>query len=170
LICISPSFHFLADLGLTEDWLQARLKILASIPNSVQKTTHDISNRFHVDSIEWSYPEKNDSLKILQQAIWEEKELLIKYEGVDSGETNRVVNPLGLVAKGSKWYLIAVSNGKFRNYRVSRIKSISIFKETFLRLDDFDLAEYWSKSTKEFVQALIKYEVKVEISSLSIVQ
>jgi predicted DNA-binding transcriptional regulator YafY len=103
LICISPSFQFLADLGLTEDWLQARLKILASIPNSVQKTTHDISNRFHVDSIEWgSYPEKNDSLKILQQAIWGEKELLIKYEGVDSGETNRVVNPLGLVAKGSK--------------------------------------------------------------------
>ncbi|WP_458796666.1 WYL domain-containing protein [Shouchella clausii] len=60
----------------------------------------------------------------MQQAIWDERKLQIKYERADGEYIERVVSPLGLVAKGSTWYLIAGSIEKIRNYRASRIKSV----------------------------------------------
>jgi len=169
-LLISPSFQMLTDLGLAKDWHEARQKILASIPSSLQNYSHDIWNRIHVDTTAWRQSsEKIESFKILQEAIWDEKALQIDYERADGEYLERVVNPLGLVAKGSTWYLIASSNKKVRNYRASRIKSVKLTKETFSRPNDFNLAQYWSDSTQEFIKSLPKYEVDVEISS-SIVQ
>jgi len=169
-LLISPSFQMLTDLGLAKDWHEARRKILASIPSSLKSYSHDIWNRIHVDTTAWRQSsEKIESFKILQEAIWDEKALQIEYERADGEYLERVVNPLGLVAKGSTWYLIASSNKKVRNYRASRIKSVKLTKETFSRPNDFNLAQYWSDSTQEFIKSLPKYEVDVEISS-SIVQ
>jgi len=169
-LLISPSFQMLTDLGLAKDWHEARQKILASIPSSLKSYSHDIWNRIHVDTTAWRQSsEKIESFKILQEAIWDEKALQIEYERADGEYLERVVNPLGLVAKGSTWYLIASSNKKVRNYRASRIKSVKLTKETFSRPNDFNLAQYWSDSTQEFIKSLPKYEVDVEISS-SIVQ
>ena len=169
-LLISPSFQMLTDLGLAKDWHEARQKILASIPSSLKSYSHDIWNRIHVDTTAWRQSsEKIESFKILQEAIWDEKALQIDYERADGEYLERVVNPLGLVAKGSTWYLIASSNKKVRNYRASRIKSVKLTKETFSRPNDFNLAQYWSDSTQEFIKSLPKYEVDVEISS-SIVQ
>ncbi|MBS4193142.1 YafY family transcriptional regulator [Bacillus sp. FJAT-49705] len=165
-LLISPSFQLLTDLGLTKDWHEARQKILASIPSALQKNSHDIWNRVHVDTTTWRQsPEKIESFKILQQAIWDERKLQIKYERADGKCIERVVSPLGLVAKGSTWYLIASANEKVRNYRASRIKSVSLTDELFSRPNDFDLTQYWNDSTKEFIKSLPKYEVDVEISS-----
>ncbi|MFB4169069.1 WYL domain-containing protein [Virgibacillus sp. JSM 102003] len=46
----------------------------------------------------------------MQQAIWNERKLHMKYERADGKIVERVVDPLGIVAKGSTWYLIASSN------------------------------------------------------------
>ena len=164
-LLISPSFQLLTDLGLTKDWYEARQKILASIPSSLQQNANDIWNRIHVDTSAWRQStEKMESFKVLQQAIWEDRILQIKYERADGECVERVVNPLGLVAKGSTWYLIALSNGKIRNYRASRMKSALLMSETFTRPNDFDLAQYWNNSTQEFIKSLPKYETDVEIS------
>ena len=42
---------------------------------------------------------------------------------------DRLIEPLGLVAKGSVWYLVAVAEGEPRNYRVSRIRSAELTEE-----------------------------------------
>lgn len=164
-LLISPSFQLLTDLGLTKDWHEARQKILASIPNSFQKSADDIWNRIHVDTSTWRQSiEKVESFKVLQQAIWEDRKLQLNYERADGESVERVVNPLGLVAKGSTWYLIALSNEQIRNYRASRIKSALLMSETFTRPNDFNLAQYWNSSTQEFIKTLPKYEVDVEVS------
>lgn len=169
-LLISPSFQMLTDLGLAKDWHEARQKILASIPSALQNYSHDIWNRIHVDTTAWRQsPKKIESFKILQEAIWDERKLQIEYERSDGEYVERVVNPLGLVAKGSTWYLIASSNEKIRSYRASRIKSVILTKETFFRPNDFNLAQYWNDSTQEFIKSLPRYEVDIEISS-SIVQ
>lgn len=164
-LLISPSFQLLTDLGLTKDWYEARQKILASIPSSLQQNANDIWNRIHVDTSAWRQStEKMESFKVLQQAIWEDRILQIKYERADGECVERVVNPLGLVAKGSTWYLIALSNGKIRNYRASRMRSALLMSETFTRPNDFDLAQYWNNSTQEFIKSLPKYLADVEVS------
>ncbi|WP_210364026.1 YafY family protein [Bacillus sp. REN3] len=169
-LLISPSFQLLTDLGLTKDWHEARQKILASIPAPLQENAEDVWNRIHVDTSTWRQStEKMQSFRVLQQAIWEERKLQIKYERADGECIERVVNPLGLVAKGSRWYLIALSNEKIRNYRASRILSALLMSGTFTRPNHFDLAHYWSSSTQEFIKNLPRYEVDVE-GSPAIVQ
>lgn len=164
-LLISPSFQMLSDLGLSKEWNEARQKLVAAMPSSFQKKSFEIWNRIHIDTTAWKQPpEKIEFFKILQQAIWDEKKLQLKYERADGEEIIRVVHPLGLVAKGSTWYLIASTDDKIRNYRASRIISVTMTNEMFTRPNDFELAKYWQESTQSFIKSLPKYEVEVEIS------
>jgi predicted DNA-binding transcriptional regulator YafY len=62
----------------------------------------------------------------------------------------RIVDPLGLVAKGSAWYLVAQTPRGFRTYRVSRIEEARLLDQPGERPSNFDLAEYWKLSTAQF--------------------
>ncbi len=75
----------------------------------------------------------------------------------------RIVDPLGLVAKGNTWYMIAAVEGDFRSYRISRLLSARISNETFTRPDLFDLAAYWEQSTKNFKLNLPSYPANVHV-------
>ncbi|WP_017473101.1 helix-turn-helix transcriptional regulator [Amphibacillus jilinensis] len=166
---ISPSVDLLNDLGLTKDWDEARQKLLASIPSIFQKNAGDVWERIHIDTSTWRQStNKIESFKTLQQAIWDEKKLQMKYEKANGEIIEREVEPIGLVAKGSTWYLIASANGDFRSYKASRVQSATIASETFSRPADFDLAHYWRESTQRFIKSLPKYEVDVEISPSTI--
>ncbi|MDN4075027.1 helix-turn-helix transcriptional regulator [Fictibacillus terranigra] len=162
---ISPSVQLLSDLGITQDWNDAREKLLASIPASFHQEALDVWDRIHVDTSSWRQsPEKTTAFRTLQEAIWEERKLQILYERADGEAKERVVNPLGLVAKGSTWYLIASVNEDIRNYRISRITSAVKTEDAFTRPADFNLAQYWESSTKSFMKALPTYETEVELS------
>ncbi|MFL0465158.1 helix-turn-helix transcriptional regulator [Virgibacillus pantothenticus] len=64
------------------------------------------------------------------------------YEQVNGEQKERLVEPLGLVAKGSNWYLVASRKGELRNYRVSRIHHAKVEEKVFNRRHDFNLAAY----------------------------
>jgi predicted DNA-binding transcriptional regulator YafY len=162
---LSPSFQLLSDLGFTKDWKEARQKLLASLPNTLQSQADDMWNRVHIDTDSWRQSSQElSALSTLQQAIWEERKIKMGYEKANQETSERIVEPLGLVAKGRTWYLIAASNGELRNFRVSRIKSAEMTDEVFSRPQDFKLAEYWNESKQTFVQNLPVYEVDVEVS------
>ncbi|HKY04042.1 MAG TPA: WYL domain-containing protein, partial [Blastocatellia bacterium] len=76
----------------------------------------------------------------------------------------RQIDPLGLVAKGSVWYLVAGAGDEIRSYRVSRVIRAEILDEPVARPDGFDLAAYWEQSTARFKQNLPRYQVKVRAS------
>ncbi|OOE12675.1 helix-turn-helix transcriptional regulator [Fictibacillus arsenicus] len=162
---LSPSFQLLSDLGFTKDWKEARQKLLASLPNSLQTQADDMWNRVHIDTDTWRQSSQElSALSTLQQAIWKERTIKMGYEKANKETSERIVEPLGLVAKGRTWYLIAASNGELRNFRVSRIKSPEMTDEVFARPQDFKLAEYWNQSKQTFVQNLPVFEVEVEVS------
>ncbi|URT72731.1 helix-turn-helix transcriptional regulator [Cytobacillus firmus] len=164
-LLLSPSFEHLADLGISNDWKEARQKLLAAIPAPLKEGVKDISNRIHIDTSTWrETPRELKSFGIVQQAVWEEKKLQIKYEKADKQTSERIVEPLGLVAKGNTWYLIAASDAKIKTYRVSRIVDAELINENFSRPNHFDLADYWQESKQTFISSLPKFEVDVEIS------
>jgi len=83
--------------------------------------------------------------------VWQERRLRFTYQrggGCDSVE--RLADPLGLVAKGSAWYLVAAVGGEIRSYRVSRVVEAELTDDPCIRPDDFDLAGYWEQSTVNF--------------------
>ncbi|WP_394137153.1 helix-turn-helix transcriptional regulator [Cytobacillus oceanisediminis] len=169
-LLLSPSFQHLADLGISNDWKEARQKLLAAIPAPLKEDVIDISNRIHIDTSTWRQtPREMKSFGTLQQAVWEEKKLRIQYKKADKQTIERIVDPLGLVAKGNIWYLIAASDEQIKSYRVSRIVDAELINEKFSRPSDFDLAGYWQESKQTFISSLPRFEVEVEMSP-SIIQ
>ncbi|WP_174613688.1 helix-turn-helix transcriptional regulator [Virgibacillus ihumii] len=163
---VPQSTHLLDDLGLARTSEEARNKLIASLPSIYRENAKDVWNRIHIDTSTWHQrKEKIESFEILKNAIWGQQKLKIKYQRAD-GETNeRIVQPLGLVAKGNRWYFIASKeNDEIRNYRASRIRSAMPTEETFKRPEYFNLAQYWESSTKAFIEKLPRYEVSVKVA------
>jgi predicted DNA-binding transcriptional regulator YafY len=82
-------------------------------------------------------------LGALQNAVVDGVQVRISYAGRDRPEGLRTVHPLGLVAKGPVWYLVAGTDAGIRTFRVSRIRSVEPTGEPVERPEGFDLQETW---------------------------
>lgn len=163
---VSPSSQLLDDLGLSGTIENARNKLLASVPDHYRENVKDVWHRIHIDTSAWKQAkEQIVSFETLQKAVWEESKLNMCYQRADGNTVERTVAPLGLVAKGSVWYLVALSEDDVRTYRASRIEKATLTGERFDRPPDFDLAQYWKASMQAFVDNLPQYEVRVEVMS-----
>lgn len=162
-LIISSHPGLLTDLGIKEHFDVALQKLLASSPASIKKSIDLIQRKIHIDGAGWhqsgeSYP----YLTIIQEALWSDRKLCIHYKR-DQEMVERIVLPLGIVAKRSVWYLFADCNGEFRTYRVSRIVHAEVLNESFAYPVDFDLAQHWEQSTAQFKERLPRYPAKLLI-------
>lgn len=162
-VFLSGPPRLLADLGLDKAAQAALIKLLAALPALSRRNAEEIRQRIYVDAAGWRQPgETIPFLPRLQEAIWLERKLRLSYRrGGDGAAVERVVEPLGLVAKGSVWYLVAAVEGELRSYRVSRVQDATLTDEPFVRPRDFDLAAHWEQSTTEFKANLPRYPATV---------
>lgn len=148
------------ELGIDKNVERAQLKLLATLPENIRKEAEYSTQRIYLDSKDWHPREENHlALDTLIAALWSDRKVNIHYERSDGEIKKRLINPLGLVAKGSLWYLVAMIETDIRTYRVSRIHSIKAINDSFKRPANFDLASYWKESMKQFVNHLPKYLV-----------
>jgi predicted DNA-binding transcriptional regulator YafY len=141
----------------------ALIKLLASLPSLSRHSAEYARQRIHVDVTGWNRSEESvPHLHTLQEAIWHERQLFFTY-GHDECAVERLVDPLGLVAKGSVWYLVAAVEGQTRSYRVSRIQDVRISDQPCVRPQAFDLAAYWEQSSQKFKANLPRYQAMVRV-------
>lgn len=125
-------------------------KLMAALPASLREQAAAIRQRLHVDPTGWNgVPESLAMLPIVQDAVARDRKLAMRYRTAGQERIDRVVDPLGLVAKGATWYLVAQTPDGFRTYRVSRIEEASALDRPAQRPADFNLAAYWKASTEE---------------------
>lgn len=157
--------RILADLGLQDAAQGALLKLLATLPDARRQEAEFVRQRIHIDGVGWNPSEERVTiLPVLQEAIWQERKLQMTYQRSDGTGAPRLVDPLGLVAKGSAWYLIAAVEGEVRTYRVSRIQSVRLADEPCARPAGFDLAAFWAQSAADFVANLPRYPAVVRVA------
>ena len=156
---VTKPTKLLADLHLEKAADGAQLKLLASLPSAFRQGAERARQRIHIDVSGWSKREEAvPFLPILQEALWLERKLNIKYErGENCEPVERLLSPLGLVAKGSVWYLVASVDGSVRNYRVSRISHAEILDEPASIPSDFNLSDYCEQSATTFKSNVPKY-------------
>jgi predicted DNA-binding transcriptional regulator YafY len=149
----------LADLRLEKASDGALLKLLASLPSTFRQGAERARQRILVDVSGWSRREEAvPFLPVLQEALWMERKLEIVYErGENSEPVERLISPMGLVAKGSVWYLVGAVDGHVRTYRVSRISTVHVLDEAAPIPTEFNLAEYWEQSASTFKSSASKY-------------
>jgi len=149
----------LAELGIKEAADAAWLKLRAALPIGVREQAEFVRGRLLIDSRNWrDSAESLTSLPMLLESLWSGQRLKFLYEKADGESSEREVDPLGLVARGNHWYLIAARGDERRTYRVSRIRSPELAAERANRPKDFDLAAYWEASTTRFREHLPRYE------------
>ena len=156
----------LADLGLAQASDAALVKVLAALPTCARRGAEHMRQRIYVAGAGWyQAPDDVPTLPILQEAVWLERKARLRYRRDDGETVERVVDPLGLVAKGRLWYLVAAVDDAPRTYRVSRMQAVEILDEPATRPPDFDLAAFWAASSAELVANLPRYPITVRIAA-----
>lgn len=150
--------QLLAALGLGPAAEAARLKLQAALPAASQHQAERARHAILIDPRGWQESQSLASLPVLLDALWRGRRVRFIYERALGEASERLVDPLGLVARGSVWYLVASRDEELRTYRVSRICQAALDeKECRMPPDNFDLAAYWESSTREFRERLPRY-------------
>lgn len=123
-----------------------------------------IRERLHVDTTGWrGLTEPVHALPVVQEAVARDRKLAFQYRKPDGELSERTVEPLGLVAKGSAWYLVANTSEGFRTFRVSRIDEASVLDLSSPRPPGFDLAAHWKLSTDQLRESRKRYKVTLRV-------
>lgn len=135
-------------------------KLMAALPVAMQQQAEAMRERLHVDHMGW-HPSSEDlsMLPVVQDAVARDCRLTFDYTRADGETAARTVDPLGLVAKGSTWYLVARTAKGMRTYRVSRMQGVTVLATSFERPAKFNLSRYWKESTAQLQFARQSYEV-----------
>jgi predicted DNA-binding transcriptional regulator YafY len=167
----------LAELGMSSALAGAQAKLLATLPADLREHARVVAERFHLDAPGWFHgPRAAPELTTVAEAVWEQQRLRISYrrgsrqQGDDVVE--RLIEPLGLVAKAGTWYVVARSVGStvdrrgepmLLTYRVDRIVTAAGTGERFERPAGFDLAEHWAEAAARFESQMLRAKVRLRI-------
>jgi predicted DNA-binding transcriptional regulator YafY len=169
-LALSIPPRLLSDLKLGRAAEGALLKLLAGLPALLRHRADEARRKIHVDVGGWaSSPEAIPHLQIVQEAVWQDRRLEISYGGrggrpdQEDCAVHRLVDPLGLVAKGSAWYLAGRVDGDVRAYRISRIQAARMMDARCVRPEGFDLAAWWEQSQKDFRANLPRYPATLRV-------
>ena len=154
----------LAELGADKDSKAAMLKLTASLPAPFQQDAKRVQERLLLDPAGWFHgDEPVPYLPLLQEAVWENKRVRIRYRRSDGQWVKRLLEPYGLVAKANIWYIVCGSHVGIMVYRATRIMEATLSDTTFVRPSDFDLATYWQTWRDNFEQKQTRFPVQLRI-------
>jgi predicted DNA-binding transcriptional regulator YafY len=136
------------DLGLGAELDQASRKLaVAAGPAPAGR----LQERVLIDGEGWFRTAPVPShLARVQDALWSDRRLRLRYRRALDRVVDRIVEPYGLVSKAGIWYLLAGVDGEPRVYRVSRIEDAELTEETFERPPGFDLRAAWAAQVGRF--------------------
>lgn len=154
----------IGDARLARAAERALDKLMAALPAPLRERATSIRQRLYVDTTGWRGTSEDVAmLPIVQDAVARDLQLAIRYSKAGRERVERTVDPLGLVAKGSVWYLVARTPDGIRTYRVSRIEDARLLERPSRRPADFDLAAYWESSTEQLRKGWRRYAVTLRL-------
>jgi predicted DNA-binding transcriptional regulator YafY len=154
----------IADLGISQQLKAAILKLTSTISSDYHQHADYLRQRLYLDAASWfQADEPVPHLKIVQEAAWQDRQLLLSYRRQNGTVSERTISPYGLVAKASIWYLVAATEHGMRVYRVSRIEAVQLSQEHFARPQDFDLAQFWTDWVTGYKASLPKYPATLRL-------
>lgn len=155
-----------AELGLGSVLATAELKLRAALPGDLADRGGRIRQRFHLDAPSWfREPEPTPHLAALAGAVWEDRRIRVRYRRWQQPrDVTRTLDPLGVVLKAGRWYLVAAAAGQVRTYRVGAILDLTVLDEPADRPAGFDLAASWQEHTERYESGVYRAEARVRMT------
>lgn len=160
----------LLDLGIDKAANTALDKLLPLLPALYRREAEVMRQNIHIDLIDLPCtPEPATFLPLLQRAIRQERQVQMHYQMSNGVMIEARVAPLGLVARGSLWYLVAFYENQGGNsigvYRVTRIHAAQLTDHPVHRPKDFDLAACWEEQFAGLMAGRNQYVVTAQVHS-----
>ncbi|WP_232323840.1 helix-turn-helix transcriptional regulator [Catenuloplanes japonicus] len=139
-------------------------KLLHALPEPFREQAEAAASSIVMDPRRWGSsrgePRLPRFLDALQDAVIRGVQVRLGYVDRAGAETERTVHPLGIVAKGPSWYLVAGTEAGRRTFRIDRVTSCLPTGDPVDRPSDFDLAESWRAIADEIDRRRMPLEVR----------
>jgi predicted DNA-binding transcriptional regulator YafY len=160
-----PELHALFTSAAGPAFESAMGKLAAALPGESGRRAGRMRERLLVDSAGWGRRgAASPHLRVVQDAVFADRRLRLRYRRAEAQVTERVVDPLGLVLKAGVWYLLADAAGKRRLFRLSRVEAAEALDEPARRPRGFDLAAAWSQQAAGWDTGRAALEVLVKVA------
>ncbi len=138
-------------------------KLVRALPETMRAEAEAAASAVVIDPSTWDRTTvpPPPHLDALQRAVVEGKQVVLGYADREGKESLRTVHPLGLVVKGTVWYLVAGTEEGQRTFRVGRVRSVHMTGEPADRPDGFDLAATWREVMETLDATRATYPVVV---------
>jgi predicted DNA-binding transcriptional regulator YafY len=157
-------------------------KLAAALPGESGRRAGRMRERLLVDSAGWgSRGATSPHLQVVQDAVFADRRLRLRYRRAEAQVTERVVDPLGLVLKAGVWYLVADVAGdqlgrsspshqraQRRLFRLTRVEAAEALDEPARRPRGFDLAAAWREQAAGWDAGRAALEVSVKVAEAAL--
>jgi predicted DNA-binding transcriptional regulator YafY len=122
-------------------------KLVQALPETFRADAEAAASAVMLDPAKWgtSTAPRPAHLDVLQRAVVDGRQVRLGYSDRTRATTERIIHPLGLVEKGSVWYLVADTEAGLRTFRVGRVRSVEVTGDPVRRPEGFDLATAWQE-------------------------
>jgi predicted DNA-binding transcriptional regulator YafY len=133
--------------AVTPEAKAALRKLVRALPETFRAEAEKAASAIVLDPARWggTAPATPPHLDALQQAVLQGVQVRLGYTDARGAVSDRVVHPLGLVSKGTTWYLVADTDAGLRTFRVWRVRSVELTDDPARRPPDFDLHRTWAE-------------------------
>jgi predicted DNA-binding transcriptional regulator YafY len=143
-------------------------KLTRALPEPFRADAEAAAHAVVVDPTTWGAsppPSPPAHLPALQRAVIERRRIVLGYLDRTRSRSERMVDPLGLVSKGSVWYLVGHTERGMRTFRVGRVQSVTITDEPAIRPEGFDLRLAWQRVVAAVGERRIAVRATIRIDS-----
>ena len=133
--------------AVTPETKAALRKLVRALPETFRAEAEKAASAIVLDPASWggTAAPTPPHLEALQLAVIQGEQVRLGYTDANGATTERAVHPLGLVSKGTTWYLVADTDAGLRTFRVWRVRSVEATGEPARRPPDFDLHRTWQE-------------------------
>jgi predicted DNA-binding transcriptional regulator YafY len=148
-------FLLVGPAAADSDQAKAALrKLVRALPQTFRADAEAAATATMVDPTRWGERDRTrpELVDRLQAAVVRRRKVRLTYTNRARAQSERLVDPWGLVDKDDVWYLLAGTERGQRTFRVDRIVEAEPTDQPAERPDDFTLAAAWQEVVGEMEQ------------------
>jgi predicted DNA-binding transcriptional regulator YafY len=156
--------------AVTPDAKAALRKLVQALPETFRADAEAAQSAIVLDPAGWDQvaPKPPPHLDELQKAVVDGVQIELGYADRQRTVSERTVHPLGLVAKGSVWYLVADTEAGMRTFRVGRVRSVVRTVRPVVRPDGFDLSATWDEIVTRMDEQRATFRTTIRVEAQAI--